>query len=161
VSALAAWLYRLVWSRIAWARDPDLVIGETADPYLHRWYVIPRNRFFNVYLHEFLRSDDDRALHDHPWFWLSFLLRGEYVEHTIAAGGIHRRRRFRAGSMRVHSPWFAHRLEIEPGVACWTLFVTGPRLREWGFHCADFWRHWRDFTDPASRGTRVGKGCTP
>ena len=45
---------------------------------------------FNLYLHEFSRSDDDRALHDHPWlFNLSVLLSGTYVEHTIDAGGIH------------------------------------------------------------------------
>lgn len=46
-----------------WARNkinagnPDIIIGENGDDYLHRWYVIPRNRFFNIYLHYFLRSD--------------------------------------------------------------------------------------------------------
>ena len=60
----------------ALCRTPDLVIGGWDDPYLLRWWLIPRNRWFNVYLHLFLRSDDDRALHDHPWFNLSFLLEG-------------------------------------------------------------------------------------
>jgi len=68
-------------------RDPDIVIGGRADPYLLRWFMIPRNPIFNVYLHEFRRSDDDRALHDHPWINLSYLIDGEYVEHTIAQGG--------------------------------------------------------------------------
>jgi hypothetical protein len=55
---------------IGWAHDlmderkPDFVIG---DHYLHRWWVVPRNEKSNVYLHEILHSDDDRAMHDHPW----------------------------------------------------------------------------------------------
>jgi hypothetical protein len=58
---------------------------------MRRWWVIPRNKFFNIYLHHFLHSDDDRALHDHPWWNVSILLRsGSYVEHTIAAGGVGR-----------------------------------------------------------------------
>lgn len=72
-------------------RAPDFVIGGAERPYLLRWFVIPRNKVFNVYLHQFLRSDDDRALHDHPWVNLSILLRGGYIEHTIAAGGIQQR----------------------------------------------------------------------
>jgi hypothetical protein len=76
-----------------YARKPDLVIGGDANPYLRRWYVIPRNPVFNIYLHEIVRSDEDRALHCHPWINLSILLEGSYVEHTIRAGGIHRPRR--------------------------------------------------------------------
>jgi hypothetical protein len=57
-------------------RSPDFVIGGDERPYLLRWWVIPRNKVFNVYLHLFLRSDDDRALHDHPWANASMLLRG-------------------------------------------------------------------------------------
>jgi hypothetical protein len=160
-------------------RSPDVIIGEVANPYLLRWHLLPRNPVFNVYLHQFRRSDDDRALHDHPWFNVSRLLRGSYVEHTIAAGGIHRRRVRRAGAWALRSPWRAHRIELpnrrlvtleadgkrrwrQVPMPCWTLFITGPRLREWGFHCADTgWIHWRTFTDPATGGKTVGKGCAP
>ena len=76
--------------RMAASRAPDVLIGKPGDTYMRRWWVIPRNRFFNVYLHLFLRSDDDRALHDHPWVNLSFLLHGDYTEHTIAPGGVRR-----------------------------------------------------------------------
>lgn len=66
----------------AFGRYPDMVIGEAIDPYLLRWWIIPRNRFFNIYLHKFMRSDDDRALHDHPWAWnLSLIIKGSYIEH--------------------------------------------------------------------------------
>ena len=62
-------------------REPDFIIG---DNYLRRWWLIPRNRWLNVYLHEFRASDDDRALHDHPWASCSIILRGEYFEHLPA-----------------------------------------------------------------------------
>lgn len=139
-------------------RAPDFIIGGAERPYLRRWFVIPRNRLFNVYLHNFLRSDDDRALHDHPWANASILLRGSYVEHTIAAGGINHRRELRAGDWRIRpSGKFAHRVELTDG-PCWTLFITGPRYRAWGFHCERGWVHWQAFTATDDRGA-VGKGC--
>lgn len=156
-------------------RPADFVIGGSARPYLRRWFVIPRNPVFNVYLHEFLRSDDDRALHDHPWLNVSILLRGEYVEHTIAAGGIEHRQHFKAGQWRLR--WtgrIAHRIELLRSVyaigngpakffgaplPCWTLFITGPRYRQWGFHCPQRgWVHWEEFTAPEDKGS-IGKGC--
>lgn len=45
-----------------------------------RWFLIPKNRFLKIYLHKFMRSDEDRALHDHPWSFLSIILRGGYFE---------------------------------------------------------------------------------
>ena len=145
--------------RIMANRPPDLVIGDPAQPYMRRWYAIPRNPLFNIYLHQILRSDDERALHDHPWLNLSVLLAGFYREHTIAAGGIHRRALRTAGDLKARTPWSAHRLEVFEDFPCLTLFITGPRLRAWGFHCPEAgWRHWRDFTSGA-RGETVGRGC--
>lgn len=144
--------------RIIRSRDPDFVIGEASNPYLLRWYVIPRNRFFNIYLHDILRDDDDRALHDHPWINLSIVLSGGYHEHTIDAGGIHRRTYRGRGALKLRLPSAAHRLQV--GIfGATTLFITGPRVREWGFHCPERgWVHWRDFTG-GERGELIGAGC--
>lgn len=137
---------------------PDVVIGGAERPYMLRWWVLPRNRFLNVYLHHFLRSDDDLALHDHPWANCSVLLRGEYTEHTIAAGGIEHRRLLRAPGLRARlSGRLAHRIELHAG-PCWTLFITGPRYREWGFHCPAGWVHWKKFTAADDPGA-IGNGC--
>jgi hypothetical protein len=144
-------------------RAPDFLIGGADAPYIRRWWVIPRNRWFNVYLHQFLRSDDDRALHDHPWANLSILLRGDYIEHTQAGT------RWRTAGDVVFrkSGKFAHRIELPLNYAsgdvfsecpCWTLFITGPRYREWGFHCPRGWVHWKLFTATDDIGA-VGKGC--
>jgi hypothetical protein len=140
-------------------REPDLIIGPAEDPYMWRWWLIPRNRFFNVYLHCFWRSDDDRALHDHPWANCSILLAGKYVEHTISAGGVNVRTERVAPAIKFRlSGRFAHRVELVDG-NCWTLFITGPRYRQWGFHCPDKgWVHWEDFTAPENSG-EIGRGC--
>lgn len=151
---VADWIISLVT-----LRKPDFIIGGAERPYLLRWWVIPRNRFFNIYLHRFLRDDDDRALHDHPWPWCSIILRGSYIEHTIAAGGIHHQRRCDAGAVRFHRPKFAHRLALIEDRECWTLFITGPRVREWGFHCPEQgWIDWRKFTAANDPGA-IGRGC--
>lgn len=144
------------YERVA-QRPPDFVIGGSENPYLLRWWIIPRNRFFNVYLHRFLRSDDDRALHDHPWINVSRVLAGEYTEWRIAAGGVHHSRVMRRGDMRLRLPRTAHRVELHAG-PCWSLFVTGPVVRNWGFHCPAGWRPWQLFTDARDRGA-VGRGC--
>jgi hypothetical protein len=138
-------------------RKPDFVIGGEDDPYMLRWYVIPRNRWFNIYLHKFLRDDDDRALHDHPWVSLSFALSGEYIEHTAR----YTKRRGR-GSVVFRTATHAHRIELvrkdgEP-VPAWTLFLTGPKVREWGFHCPRRWVPWHEFVSETDAGN-TGKGC--
>jgi len=145
---------------LAWTdnREPDFVIGGEDNPYLLRWWLIPRNRFFNVYVHLFLRSDDDRALHDHPWASCSFLLAGSYTEHTIDAGGVRRRQVLQTGDWKLRpSGRMAHRIELHDGPA-WTLFITGPRYREWGFHCPRGWVPWHQFTDSRDKGA-IGRGC--
>lgn len=152
----AVWLYgRLM--KIQAGRAPDFIIGSDDDPYMRRWWIIPRNRVFNIYLHHFLHSDDDRALHDHPWWNASFLLSGTYSEHTIAAGGVHQRVRYCAGDVKFRRATAAHRVELTDG-PCWSLFFTGPIIRSWGFHCPHGWRHWRIFTDARDYG-KIGIGC--
>lgn len=146
---------------LKWAQShkPDFVIGGQQDPYLLRWFLIPRNPVFNVYVHLFLRSDEDRALHDHPWANCSILLDGSYTEHEILQGGVHQKTVKTAGQWRFRrSGRMAHRIELHNG-PCWTLFITGPRYRNWGFHCPDAgWVRWEDFTASGNKGI-TGKGC--
>lgn len=155
-------LLRYLCLRFSDLRPPDVVIspGDAWDnpDYLMRWYVIPRNPLFNIYLHRFGRSDEDRALHDHPWlFNCSVVLDGFLAEHTINAGGVNSRRRLMPGSVRFRLGPSPHRLELQDECA-WTLFITGPRVRNWGFHCPHVWVPWQQFTDPADSG-KTGRGC--
>lgn len=161
---------------LAWARGrkPDFVIGGEKRPYLRRHWLLPRNPFFNVYVHEFRRSDDDRALHDHPWlFNVSILLEGSYIEWLPSTKDVmgvavqnphyplpHFRRK---GDVLFRWGRAPHRLQLrttplDGQVPCWTLFITGPRVREWGFYCPQGWVHWKVFTAAHDSG-EIGKGC--
>ena len=139
---------------VSYRRPPDFVIGRSDAPYLRRWWLVPRNRWCNVYLHQFLRSDDDRALHDHPWaFNVSVLLSGDYIEHTPAGSC-----RLTRGAIKLRAGPAPHRIELINDNHVWTLFVTGPKVREWGFLCPQGLIHWRKFTAPDAPG-QVGRGC--
>lgn len=163
------------------ARPHDFRVGSAEAPYLLRWYVVrqgvewlslspeerqrrnlvedgrdePECEGLNLYVHRFLRSDDDRALHDHPWPWGTLLLNGAYKEHLPAdpanPAGPTRSVIRRAGDV----VWRAeaerpHRVELLDGQPAVTLFLTGSRAREWGFWCEQGWVHWHQF---------VGHGC--
>jgi hypothetical protein len=160
-------------------RKPDLEIGGSENPYLRRWYIIPRNRLCNIYLHQFLRDDDDRALHDHPWPNCSLLLSGRYMEMQFEKPPLHGEP-LPALQVKYRRPWrlvfrrakTAHRVvlfrEAPDGKAAgaaprpipsWSLFFTGANLRSWGFWCpAGRWIHWRSFT-AGPKGETVGAGC--
>lgn len=131
-------------------RSPDLTIR---DDYLLRWHLIPHNRWFNIYLHNIRHSDDDRALHDHPWWNVSIILKGSYREQT-PYGTLFRPRWsviFRRATAR-------HRLIIKGNRDAWTLFITGPKIREWGFWCPQGFVPWYDFVDMTNTG-EIGPGC--
>lgn len=134
---------------------PHFIIG---DRYLLRWYVIPRNPFLNVYLHQFLHDDEDRALHDHPWWFVSVMVRGCYYELTQT----NFTQRV-TPSIAYRKPEHAHRVVLQKDVdnkpiPCWTLVITGRVVRDWGFHCPQGWRHWKEFTAQDNYG-QVGRGC--
>lgn len=132
---------------------PDIVIGDPADPYLLRWFVIPHNKMFNVFYHRMLRDDHD-VPHDHPWPSFSIMMRGQLRE-VLKDGSS---RTLAAGDWVYRGPEFAHRLELVDHGCAETLFITGPKVRDWGFHCPNGWKHWRAYFDPDSPG-EVGSGC--
>lgn len=147
-------------------KAPSFVIGQDGDPYMKRWWVIPRNRLLNIYLHEFVRSDDPRALHDHPWASCSIALGevskeyyrwGEMIEIYNDKNEVEQTRPVSFGSIVFRGGKFAHRMVVPYPGFC-TIFITGPRFRDWGFLCPSGWTRWQDFTAPSEYG-KIGKGC--
>lgn len=174
---------------------PDFIIRPKGVDQTLRWFVIPKNPLFNIYLHKFVESDEDRALHDHPWVNCSILISGEYQEHIrheakgrllivntllrIPTVWIESLRR-RQGFCYFRRPSTAHRVELITEIKVdhisWnglndfsvgglriskpviTLFITGPRVRNWGFWCPKGWRRWQDFCDVRDKGF-IGRGC--
>lgn len=151
-------------------RPPDFVVERDGIAYLNRWWIWRRNRWLNCYLHQFIADDVDPVLHDHPWWSVSIVLKGGYYEITTGPDGTQERRYYGPGSRRLRSAKFSHRIElprvkrvdgektVEVLEPCWTLFLTGPRIRDWGFHCPNGWKSWQDYCEPGNPG-RVGKGC--
>lgn len=123
-------------------RAPDFQVGN----YLRRWWLIPRNRWANAYLHRFDDSDGPDP-HDHPWWNVSIILRGRYREHYH--DGTYRDRR--AGCIVVRHPNVLHRLQVINGPV-WTLFITGPRRRVWGFMTPDGWIRWDRYAGQRDEG---------
>lgn len=116
------------------------------EPYLERYYLFlkERKKFpFNVFIHKFLKSDPD-DVHDHPWPYATLILKGGYWEwvpqfdsNLNRVGEIAKWRG--PGHFRICSANSFHRIEVDPTVDCWTLFIPGPQKREWGFMVKDKW----------------------
>ncbi len=143
-SLFALWLLlgnRLKPDRYGTFLSVRRIAGPDQQDYLVRRYLLPRNRFMNIYLHHFLGSDDARALHDHPWYSASIVLKGHLIEHLPNK----KHRVIRRGRITIRSPQFLHRIELPEQQTAVTLFCTGPVLRTWGFACPDGWVSWRKF----------------
>lgn len=107
---------KLVWNQ---------PLGLPECPYMRRWAL--DFGAFALRVHRWQSSDDSRAYHDHPWWFLTCVLWGSYTdvseqgEDTLTPGSI----RFRNSSHK-------HTVKIlKPGT--WTLLITGPAVRRWGF----------------------------
>ena len=122
------------------------------EPYLERYYVFLKDRDtfpFNVFVHKFLKSDPD-DVHDHPWSYATLILRGgywEWIPQFNAKGDkfgeiAHWRG---AGSFRTAKASTYHRIELDPNITCWTLFMPGRKQRDWGFLVKNQWIQWEQY----------------
>lgn len=128
----------------------------------HNTYItrldVLRTPWFEVKLHFMHGPDPERDPHDHPWPFLSLILRGQYVEsrHLSWEGSYNNGQLIgvaQHSSVHVHH-WFnwmpdpeqAHRITwCAPGTV--TLVLALGRRREWGFHTRNGWVRWRDYKD--------------
>ncbi len=130
------------------------------EPYLERYYLFLKDRKhfpFNVFLHRFLKSDPD-DVHDHPWPYATLILKGGYYEwvpkFNSAGQKIGEIRHWRRpGHFRTCSATSYHRIELDPNVECWTLFMPGPQKREWGFWYKGAWMHNEKYLKGRQEGT--------
>jgi len=118
---------------------------------MRRWHLRRSRSRYNLYLHRYEGSDDDRALHDHPWRSIGILLWGRLSEITPEG-----ERTLWPFIPKYRNAEYSHRIILKSRFA-YTLFFTYPKEREWGFHCPKGWVHWRQFTDISGKG--IGPGC--
>lgn len=144
-------------------RKPDLQIGPSDNPQTLRWNLFT---LFGVQvaLHKWLRSDHDRALHDHKADNWSILLWGSYREWFSHAW---EKPRWKLRLPII--PYFRkaetpHRVELHRGAPVWTIWIRLKPRRNWGFHCRAGWVPHEEYL--AERDayyqtgvSTVGKGC--
>ncbi len=113
---------------------------QTGEPYMDRYYLFLKDRKwfpFNVTLHTIKKSDDP-IMHDHPWSYLTVVLKGGYWEHTPVFDKSGKKfaefTQWRGpGSIIKRKANEYHWLELEENTPATTLFFMGPQTREWGF----------------------------
>jgi hypothetical protein len=116
------------------------------EPYLERYYLFLKDRKkfpFNIFLHKFLKGDPD-DVHDHPWPYCTFILKGGYYEwipqfNSDGTKNYEIRKWRGPGHFRFCRSTSYHRIELKEGITAWTLFMPGPQKRDWGFLVKDKW----------------------
>jgi len=136
----------------------------TGADYMHRYYLFLKDRTwfpFNFALHKIVKSDDP-IFHDHPWPYLTVVLKGGYWEHTPVFDSKGKMfAEFQVwrgpGNIIKRSANEYHWLELEEGRPATTLFFMGPQQREWGFlvqakkgvhrwvKWTDYLTHWKPY----------------
>lgn len=141
------------------------IIGPDECPYVQRWFV--QTPLGTARVHHFMRSDDDRALHDHPWSFVTLVVRGSYRDITACpwcADGKVRIQRWpepeagpecgpclgtgvrvdelTPGSVRYRPAEHQHRVESD---GAWTIVLSGRKRRTWGFWEGAKFTRWREY----------------
>ena len=122
---------------INWCEDhikdkPIVIISKDNNVYLTR-YHIHKAWYGGVMYHIFSRPDADQELHDHPWPFMSIVLRGGYSEQRPRWRGGSKLNEYAKGSIIFRWPWSRHKVFALYAFHVNTLVIRGPKIRNWGF----------------------------
>lgn len=95
-------------------------------------YALFKSKWCNVYLHELYAPAWHPECHNHPWSFLTILLWNGYLERVG-----HKDHRRWPGMILWRPAEFSHNV-ITPYGKSWSLIITGPGGREWGFKPCEF-----------------------
>jgi len=130
-------LYNIASRRIIYDRA-------NKEPYLIRYYLLltDREKFpFNVFIHKFMKGDDDEDPHDHPWGFFHIILSGGYWEQVPVDEkdepkfykGFCKVWR-KPGYWNIVNAKYTHRIELDDASPKpWTLFIPLKHNNYWGF----------------------------
>lgn len=91
-------------------------------------YDLFKCRWFNLYLHRLIAETPHAQCHNHPWAFLTIILKGGYNEYTTSSGWLWRA----PGTVLWRPAKHAHNVTTGKS-GMWSLVITGPKNREWGF----------------------------
>lgn len=100
-------------------------------PYLVRWRII-QCPLFGIYLHRLGTPDPRDTLHNHPWPFISLVLKGGYTEYVRGDVGYARPKRVKRLNIKRFNNSF-HWISTLDKTPTWTLMFVGRRRRVWGY----------------------------
>lgn len=158
------WLLRLVAGPIIRRalRTPYFHLQNSdGTPYMDRFWLFRREpvehdvtegeRYvYAARVHHIRSSDEGRVFHDHPWPFITIILRGGYFELTpVDSFSLDFQKRWHpAGSILFRRAEDWHRLLIDTeraGDETWTLFITLSKKQTWGFRVRGKKIPWRAY----------------
>lgn len=71
-------MFRRLFRWFLGTRKRSTITNAQGVPYMHRYYLLEWP--WRIRIHEILRSDEDRDMHDHPYDFVSIMLKGGYIE---------------------------------------------------------------------------------
>ncbi len=134
-------------------KEKRIIYRYSGQKYMIRWYII-KNKYFNIMLHKILLSDHN-CCHDHPWDFISLILKGGYVE-TVEHNPCEMSESYRTkkiihpGQIIFRKAEHRHKLDIYQ--TCWSLVLRFKVKRRWGFWIKDKWVHWKLFNETSDCG---------
>lgn len=124
------------------SRSKPVLVGPPDNPLMTRYFLIPKNPVFNIYLHHIHRSDEG-DLHDHRAANISVILKGCYCEQRFATRPIEGRAYPRllvtvVDRLQPQFRWAGtpHRLILMHGEV-WSLWFKFPHTQNWSFYKKD------------------------
>ncbi len=119
-------------------REP---LGRKECPYAYRWTL--NLWLFSIRVHQWIRGDDKRFMHDHPWHFITLVVRGSYTDVSQRIVGEYKfpngptlyptefiRDKLTAGSIRFRRASHSHYVETS---GAWTVLLCSMPVRQWGF----------------------------
>lgn len=100
--------------------------------YLTRWRLV-QTPWFGFYLHRFDAPDSRPTLHDHPWPFLSIMLRGGYVERRLDPQTLEVDEHHTVRHLNWMPAFGAHSIMRLLRTPTWSLVLVGRRARIWGY----------------------------
>ena len=101
--------------------------SKTGELHFKRWEIL-KTRWGSIWLHAIHKADTDKHLHNHPWDFISVVLKGSYYEQTPKGN-----KKQYPGKINLRNGEEHHKiLELLSPVVYTLFFVSAPK-RQWGY----------------------------